>query len=174
MVKIIVKAGAVAAAVAASALLSLPGIASAAPDLEGQTYAEATKAIAQQGGTAIIASRVGDRLPLSKCIVTGVSKSTFVRPPVVQAVPGRAGRFGRQGVRYRVVTNEYRLSLNCNAAVATANTPGNSAASPEGREAKREREVQEWRRTAKGQQWCRQAEKEHPEWFPLVGCQVDN
>ncbi|MCV7025642.1 hypothetical protein H7I77_20200 [Mycolicibacterium novocastrense] len=174
MTKIIVTAGAIAATVAAIALFSLPGIASAAPDLVGQTYAEATNAIAQQGGTAIIASRVGAKLPLSKCIVTGVSQSTFVRPPFVQAVPGRDGRYARQGVRYRVVSNEYRLSLNCNAAVATANTPGNSAASPEGREAKREQEVQEWRRTAKGQQWCKQAEKEHPEWFPLVGCQADN
>lgn len=150
MVKVIVMAGAAAAVATASTLLSLPSIASAAPGLVGQTYAEATSAIAQQGGTAIVASRVGDRLPLSKCIVTGVSKSTFVRPPVVQAVPGRDGRYGRQGVRYRVVSNEYRLSLNCNAPVATANTPGNSAASPEGREAKREQQAQEWRRTAEG------------------------
>lgn len=142
-VKINVMAGAAAAAVAASALFSLPGIASAAAHLEGQTYAEVTGVIAQEGGTEIIATRVGDRLPLSKCIVTGVSKSTFVRPPVVQAVPGRDGRYGRQGVRYRVVSNEYRLSLNCNAPAATANTPGNSAASPEGREAKREQQAQE-------------------------------
>lgn len=129
-----------AAVVAGSSFLS-PAPASAAPGVVGQTYAEAAAAIAQQGGTVIVASRIGDRLPLNECIVINVSRPTFVRFPAAQALPGQAGRFRRPALRYRVITDEYRLTLNCNAAVASAKTPGNSASSTAGRAAKRAQEA---------------------------------
>lgn len=136
-------------------LLTATGIATAAPNVVGQTYADAVAAIEQSGGVVVIATRVGDQLPLDECIVEGVSWPSYIRPGQGNFAP---------------VRNEIRLNLNCNGAVATADTPGRSAASPAGRDAQEEQENAEWRSTPEGQEWCRQAEVEHPEWFPLEGC----
>lgn len=147
MFKFIPIVGGAAATAAASALFMMPSIASAAPVLVGKTYAEAAAIIAQQGGTAIVASRVGDQLSLNECIVTSAMDASFVRNRVYPTGPGRTGRRSN----YLAVTNETLLHLNCNARVASATTPGNSAASPEGRKAKQERESQAGRRTSTGQ-----------------------
>lgn len=136
-------------------LLTASGIATAAPNVAGQTYGDAVAAIEQSGGVAVVAARIGSRLPLNECVVDGVTWPSYLRPGQGNIEP---------------VRNEVRLTLNCNGTVATPHTPGTSAASPAGREAKEEQENAEWRSTADGQDWCRQAEGEHPEWFPLAGC----
>ena len=43
--------------------------------------------------------------------------------------------------------------------------PGNSAASPEGQQAKRDQEAYEWKSTTEdGAQWCAENQKAHPDW----------
>lgn len=117
----------IAVVVAGSYLLLSPPIASAAPDLVGQTYADAAAAIAKLGSTAIVASRLGSRLPLSECKVTSVSRPTSLRTNH-EVVPGKAGQLRRPRHRYRSVEPEYRLTLNCNVPVSSAIPPRNSAA----------------------------------------------
>lgn len=91
----------------------------AADDYAGQTYADASKAISDASQTAVIATRSGDALDQDKCIVTESEKAPWIK-----------------GDSFAPVTDTVLLNLNCNAGVATATTPGNSAASPEGRAAK--------------------------------------
>jgi hypothetical protein len=111
-------------AVAASALMALFGTGvAAADDYAGKTYADAAKAIQDSGGTPIVAARFGDKLQRDECIVTGSLSPSFVRPKATDTV-------------FETVTSEVRLNLNCNGGYATAANPGNSLASPEGREAK--------------------------------------
>jgi hypothetical protein len=83
----------------------------AAADYAGQKYGDVTKAFDDNKLTAVIATIVGDQLPLDECIVT----------------------------RWRLDNNDKSrglLYLNCNDAVATAGSAGNSAASPQGKAAK--------------------------------------
>jgi hypothetical protein len=111
-------------AVAASAMMALFGTGvAAADDYAGKTYADAAKAIQNSGGTPIVAARFGDKLQQDECIVTGSLSPSFVRPKATDTV-------------FETVTSEVRLNLNCNGGYATAANPGNSLASPEGREAK--------------------------------------
>ena len=93
------------------------GIASA-DDYSGQTYGDASKAISEAGKKAVIASRAGDTLSDDECIVSHS-----------QSAPGI------KGDNFSPVTDTVLVYLNCNATVATAKQPGNSAASPEGRAA---------------------------------------
>ena len=68
------------------------------------------------------------------------------------------------------------LSLNCDGTLASAGNAGNSAASPEGRAAKKEQDKSvEWQRTPAGQKWCAQDKAQKPEWSwdtdpRLAGC----
>ncbi|MGE2688415.1 hypothetical protein [Mycolicibacterium pulveris] len=93
------------------------GVASADPDVVGKKYSDATKEIKSSGGTAVVASRVGDRLSQGSCIVTNAWDASFLRG-------GRADR------------GEIMVSLNCNGDYASATNPGTSLQHPLGREAK--------------------------------------
>ena len=90
----------------------------AADDYSGQTYSDASKAISDAGQKAVIASRAGDTLSDDDCIVTHSQSAPWIK-----------------GDDFSPVTDTVLVYLNCNATVATAKDPGNSAASPEGRAA---------------------------------------
>ena len=68
--------------------------------------------------TGVIATRVGNALPDDQCVVTRSQKAPWIK-----------------GDDFAPVTDTVLLYLNCNATVASATTPGNSAGSPEGRAA---------------------------------------
>ena len=120
---IVLGAGPVVAAAAASAVLFGAGTAAAAPDVVGQKYSDAQTAIEDGGGTAVIASRFGDKLDESECIVTNAYDASFLRDGT------------DDGGQVNVV-------LNCDGAYATATNPGASVASPLGGAAKSEAEKQ--------------------------------
>jgi hypothetical protein len=90
----------------------------AADDYSGQTYGDASKAISNAGKKAVIASRSGDTLSDDQCIVTHSQAAPWIK-----------------GNDFKAVTDTVLVYLNCNATVATAKDPGNSAGSPEGRAA---------------------------------------
>jgi hypothetical protein len=106
-------AAGVAATVSAGA-----GIAAATPDVVGQTYSDAQQTIQATGSKAVIATRIGGRTDEGQCIVT----NAWIRTSVTQVY---------EKPKYDAVM----VALNCSAAVASAGSPGNSAASPEGRQA---------------------------------------
>jgi hypothetical protein len=112
-----VAGGAAVTAAAALAALFGAGLAGAAPDVVGDTYNDASTAIEQEGGTAVIATRVGSGADEGECLVTNAWDAPFIRD-------GSSAN------------GEVMVALNCNSGVASAGTPGNSAASPAGREAK--------------------------------------
>jgi hypothetical protein len=119
--KIIVSAGAAAAALGAAAVFGV-GTASAAPDVEGMTYEDAVAAIEEEGGIPKIAVTFGDRQDaMGACLVTRVTDGSFVRPIA-------------DDVYFGPDEGDVLLTLNCNRGVATATTPGASAASATGRE----------------------------------------
>lgn len=89
-----------------------------ADDYAGETYGDAAGQISETGKTAVVATRSGDILPQDECIVTHSQVAPWVK-----------------GASFTPDTNTMLLDLNCNAKVATAKSPGNSAASPEGRAA---------------------------------------
>ena len=94
-------------------------VADSAPDVTGQKYSDAQSALSSAGLTPVVESTVGDQKAWPDCVVTRAQKRT-VQPP--QNSSGSA-------------TNEMLVSLNCEAPIASATTPGNSAASPEGKAA---------------------------------------
>jgi hypothetical protein len=107
-------------AVAASALMALFGTGvAAADDYAGQTYADASSAASDAGQTVVVAGRVGDKLSQDDCLVTRSQTSPFVS--------------ANDGAHY---DSQVQFYLNCNGGYATANAPGASVGSPEGREAK--------------------------------------
>jgi hypothetical protein len=111
---------AIVAAVAVSTALLGAGSAAAAPsaaDVVGHKYSDAADAISQGGGSAIVATRVGDKVGQDDCLVTNAQAAPFLR----------------DGGSYAKDSGEVMLSLNCNAGVASATKPGNSAGSPMGR-----------------------------------------
>jgi hypothetical protein len=119
---VVLGTGAVGAMALSTALLGT-GVAAAAGDYDGQTYADAAAAIAESGATPIVGTRVGGRLPRDECIVTNSQDHAYLRDPL-------------DDVYVQSVTDEVRLSLNCAGGYATATNPGASVASPAGREAK--------------------------------------
>ena len=123
MKKLIVLGAGPVVAAAASALLFGAGTAAAAPDVVGQKYSDAEQAISDSGGTAVIASRFGDKLDEGDCIVTNAYDASFLR------------NGEDDGGQVNVV-------LNCDGAYATATNPGASVASPLGGAAKSEAEKQ--------------------------------
>ncbi|MHC9294471.1 hypothetical protein ACRCUN_18550 [Mycobacterium sp. LTG2003] len=104
------------------------GVASAAPDVVGQPYADAASAIEDSGATPRIAVTVGGRLPKDECIVTNAWDT---RPLVPMT----------DDVYWEYTEDVVQLSLNCAGDHATAVNPGASIASPLGREAKAAAEV---------------------------------
>lgn len=111
------------ATAAAGAALALAGsgvaVAGTSPDVTGQKYSDAQTAITGAGFTAVVQSTVGDQLAWPDCVVTRTQQRT-VQPPANSS--GSA-------------TTQLLVELNCNAGVASATQPGNSAASPEGKAA---------------------------------------
>jgi hypothetical protein len=107
----------------AAAVLALLGSASATaasiPNVTGQKYSDASSAISSAGFTPVVSTTVGDRKAWSDCIVTNVAQRTKKPPANTQ---GSA-------------VNQVLVSLNCDAGVASASKPGNSAGSPQGRAA---------------------------------------
>jgi hypothetical protein len=111
---------ATAAAALAALAISGCGVASASTtDVTGQKYSDAQGALSSAGFKPVVESTVGDQKAWPDCIVTRTQKRT-VQPPADSS--GSA-------------TSEMLVSLNCDAGVASATTPGNSAASPEGKAA---------------------------------------
>jgi hypothetical protein len=115
MKKLITLAVGAVGVTAVSIVMFATGVA-AADDYAGQTYADATKALSDANLKGVIASRFGDTLPNDQCVVTHSEKASWIK-----------------GGNFAAVTDTVLLHLNCNATVASATTPGNSAASPEGR-----------------------------------------
>ena len=107
-----------AAGVAATISVGAAVAAAAVPDVVGQTYKDAKNTIQSQGSAVVIATRTGGSADVDKCIVT----NAWSKPSVTQSrqAPGPP---------------EVWVALSCNAAIAGPGTPGNSAASPEGRQA---------------------------------------
>ncbi len=120
----------------------------AADAYAGKTYADASQALSNAGLKGVVAGQVGDTLPQDQCVVTYSQKAPWIK-----------------GDNFKPVSDTVLLYLDCNAAVASAGTPGNSAASPEGQKAKKEQEAEVWRSTTPdGAAWCAQAQKDHPDW----------
>ena len=114
---IVLGTGSVGTAAAAMALFGT-GIA-AADDYAGQTYADASSAASDAGQTVVVASRVGDWLAQDDCIVTSSQPAPFIH-----------------GDDFVHITDTVQFNLNCSGAFASATSPGDSVASPTGREAK--------------------------------------
>jgi hypothetical protein len=93
--------------------------AGSSPDVTGQKYGDASSALSDAGLEPVVSTTVGDRKAWSDCMVTFTQKRD-VKPP-----PNSKG-----GVRHQVL-----VSLNCDAATASAKTPGYSALSPQARAA---------------------------------------
>jgi hypothetical protein len=107
-------------AVAAIALTESAGaVADSSADVTGQKYSDAQGVLSGAGLTPVVETTFGDQKAWPDCVVTRTQKRT-VQPP-----PDSSGS----------ATNEMLVSLNCEAPVASATTPGNSAGSPEGRAA---------------------------------------
>ncbi|MGX9788914.1 hypothetical protein [Mycobacterium sp. MMS18-G62] len=117
MRKLGVYAATVMGATAVSMAFLGTGIA-AADSYAGQTYGDASKAISDAKQKIVVASRTGDTLPQDQCIVTSSETAPWIK-----------------GDHFATVSDTVLVHLNCNATVATAKDPGNSAASPEGRAA---------------------------------------
>ena len=108
--------------IAASGLLLGTGVATAA-EYNGETYEDAADAISEEGGTPVIATRVGGQLSTDECIVVNSQDHSYLRDPL-------------DDVYVLSVTDEVRLNLNCAGSFASTTNPGASVASPAGREAK--------------------------------------
>ncbi|GFG51877.1 hypothetical protein CQY20_07470 [Mycolicibacterium agri] len=113
-------AAAVAGAVAVASLAGA-GIADAksSPNVVGQKYGDASSTLSSAGYKPVVSTTVGDQLTWSNCIVYNQKDRSVPPPPNSRGSP----------------TNQTLLSLNCDAPVASATSPGNSLGSTEGRAA---------------------------------------
>lgn len=104
------------------ALASAAGIATAqaSPNVIGQKYSDASSSLSSAGYAPVVSVTVGDRLHWPDCVVVRQQDRT-AQPPA---------NSGGSGMKQTLV------SLNCDAAVASAVEPGNSLGSPEGRAAR--------------------------------------
>jgi hypothetical protein len=106
--------------VPAAALISMmafgSGVAAATDDYAGQSYSDASSAIATAGNKVVIASKVGDRDAEADCVVTHSQKAAWIKTDA-----------------FTPVTDTVLVYLNCDAKLASNKAPGNSAASPEGK-----------------------------------------
>jgi PASTA domain len=108
-----------AATLASVLILTSHGQAGAAPNVTGQTYADASSALSGAGLKAIVAATVGDRLSKNKCLVVSQRNESVA-----------------QRGSHSTAGTTVALSLNCDNQPASATKPGFSAASPQGRAAK--------------------------------------
>lgn len=113
---LVVGSGAIGA-LALSTLLG-GGIASA-DDYAGETYADASSAASDAGLSVTVAARVGDKASDDDCIVTRSQMAPFAS--------------ANDGIH---VDGQIQFYLNCNAAYATATTPGPSQGTAAARDAK--------------------------------------
>src|SRR6201991_3169875 len=107
------------AAVAAVLVAAGPAQAASSPTVVGQKYSDAKGALASAGYSIVISTTVGDEQARDDCVVTHQQDRTV--PP-----PENTGASA---------TKQTLLSLDCDAAVASATKAGNSLASPQGRAA---------------------------------------
>jgi hypothetical protein len=124
MKKLSIFPGGVIVVASSSVALFGSAVAAAAPDVVGQPYSDAASAIEEEGSTAVVAVRTGDKLPQDECIVTGAWDAPFVRDLVYE------------DTAFAHADSEVMLALNCAGGYATATNPGASLLSPMGREAK--------------------------------------
>jgi hypothetical protein len=117
MKKLISSAAVCVGVIAVSMAMFGTGVA-AADAYAGQTYSDASSALSNAKMKGVVASRVGDALPQDQCVVTRSENAPWIK-----------------GDHFATVSDTVLLYLNCNAAVASPTSPGNSAASPEGRAA---------------------------------------
>ena len=105
-----------AVAVGATALLVLfgSGSAGAVNEYQGQTYGDASASISGSGARPVIATRVGEYLPLAQCLVTGSRSTGFLNSS------GQAGG------------STVLLDINCGYPFAYNGKPGFSRQSQEG------------------------------------------
>jgi hypothetical protein len=123
-----------------------------APDVSGMAYWKAAKSLRSAGFVVKVSTSVGDQQPQDDCLVSGQSEVPSI------------DTFGP--TQFKPSDNSRKiivLTLNCNAAVASAGQAGSSAASPEARAAELKAQL-EWERSKRGQAWCEQKKSEHPEW----------
>lgn len=109
-------AAAVGASAAAWALIQAAP-AAAINEYEGLTWAEAVSQISNAGGYPKISSKVGSFLPTNQCVVTGSRTASSLNSS------GQSNG------------NTVLVDLNCNYLFSLPGVPGNSKASPEGKEA---------------------------------------
>ena len=100
----VLSAGAVT--VAGAALVTFGTGVAAAQDVIGMTYSEASSEISSSGGTPVLGTVVGDKLPLDECFVVSTTSPVFIDQ----------GGSAREG--------EVRLNLSCYPQPATAHNPG--------------------------------------------------
>jgi hypothetical protein len=122
--KSVFKGGCVVATMAV--LVSVPGIAAADGDpFQGMTYANASAQVAKLDKSAkiVVSTVVGSLLQRDDCLVTHWTKAAILD-----------GTGTKSGVTVF-------MDLNCNGVLASAGTPGNSSASPQGRTEKAKQET---------------------------------
>lgn len=107
------------ATLASALILMSNGQADAAPNVTGQTYADASSALSGAGFKAVVAATVGDRLSKNDCLVVNQRNESVA-----------------QRGSHSTAGTTVALSLNCDNQQASATKPGFSAASPQGRAAK--------------------------------------
>ena len=110
--------GVAVAVIVASGFLGV-GLASGSPPFYGQKYGDASAELTSRGQKAAIATIIGSQLATDDCIVTNAYTSLTLDSS------------GRPAHR-----QTYMFDINCNAAFAQPGKPGNSVASPEGKQAK--------------------------------------
>ncbi|BBY57626.1 hypothetical protein [Mycolicibacterium sarraceniae] len=95
----------------AAALASAAVAHASSPNVVGKTFDEANSTLSSSGYTAVVVSTLGERTKRGDCVVT------------------------RQQDRQTSNGRQTLLALDCDAPLAAAGVPGNSAASPAGRAA---------------------------------------
>ncbi|MDT5015600.1 MAG: hypothetical protein QOD39_1760 [Mycobacterium sp.] len=125
MKNLIARGGWVVAVIAAVASMALLGAGAAHADaLIGKTYEDARATVSDKWHSTPVLSTVnGDQTDLDQCLVASWSKSS-----AVSALGENNG-------------SKVLLNLNCNAKVAEAGKPGNSAMTPQGKSAKADNKV---------------------------------
>ncbi|QPG69787.1 MULTISPECIES: PASTA domain-containing protein [Mycobacteriaceae] len=93
--------------------------AGSAPNVVGQKFSDARTALSSAGFKPLVSTTVGDQLQWPNCVVTN---------QVARTVSAPANSGGSS-------SSQVLLSLNCEAAYATAGSPGNSLGSPAGSQA---------------------------------------
>jgi hypothetical protein len=109
----------------AAALMLFGAPIAAADDYVGQTYADASDAMKDDGVDPVVTTRTGGQLEEDDCIVTSAWDAPFLRGV---------------GDDFEHAEDEMLVSLNCAGAFASATNPGTSVAHPLGREAESEAE----------------------------------